>query len=862
MRRAVAGDALTHLAAGGAYQRKKAAHATVRIALRCLDLLDDLVAKLVANLPERSHSVLLGATTALEELMEQSPRLTPRMVRLVPLLTRVLGKLIGATFAKDYVIGGVTDPFLQCRLISLCRRLGAAAAMQQARAAGGTVTEAEAAAAGGSDSDSESDGDTGKTKMKMKSKSKRPSPVTDKQLARAIQAMDCLNDILARVATKTDTSRNAGHAVLYEAVQAILRTDTEGGLRVMAVNILGKFLLHRDHNIRYVALQALCRVVDTGERETELHRTAMQCNARSLARHMCPLRIADMDAVRRHRDVIVECLRDADVSLRRRALDLVVALADHDSVGMVAAELVNYLVVAEADERGPLVEKIALVARRFSPSPRWEADCLLMVVAVAGAHARPPVISRVVHLIGALDEEDEDTEEEQEQEGDSEYPVPLVSRGALARRSVAHKVFAMLLEARDSTDVQSPMLAVAAWTVGELGADLLVPPPPLSFGGQTRAAKSTMDTSTGGSADDRADPTVIPRGPLGRRRSPLEVATAVRDLLHHHAAGPVTRGMALVALAKLAARFAEAGVQGFRGSGTGSGAAQSMVAKASKGPLAAPEQADPDAELASEAPRGFPSTGPAAASLLLRGLRSCGRASDSELQARSVELSAMVRQLVDADADLDRARGAGDSTGGRGRAGGHSERKFDDDGGDDGWEGDSELEAVLAPALSGDSALALFERMPVLVEDRHAVAAATALGVGGGLLAGGGAGGLDMGEGEGGGGGGTGGDAGALHDSASHGGDSDGDDDDLLAMGTESAATGASHGGAVLAGGGHAFHGGASAAGGAATGGASYGGDDDDLLAMLGGGGGGGTAAGASHDGDDKAEDDLFGGAG
>ena len=95
----------------------------MRIALRCPDLLDDLVPKLVANLPERSHSVLLGATTALEELMEQSPRLTPRMVRLVPLLTRVLGKLIGATFAKDYVIGGVTDPFLQCRLISLCRRL-------------------------------------------------------------------------------------------------------------------------------------------------------------------------------------------------------------------------------------------------------------------------------------------------------------------------------------------------------------------------------------------------------------------------------------------------------------------------------------------------------------------------------------------------------------------------------------------------------------------------------------------------------------------------------------------------------------------------------------------------------------------
>lgn len=204
--------------------------------------------------------------------------------------------------------------------------------------------------------------------------------------------------------------------------------------------------------------------------------------------------------------MIVDCLRDADVSLRRRALDLVVALADSESIGEVAGELVNYLVVASAEERGPLVEKIALVARRYAPTPRWEADCLLMVLSVAGAHARPPVISRLVHLIGALDEDDEEEEEEGEGRG------PLVTRGALARRSIAHKVFAMLLEGTDSTDVQAPMLAVAAWTVGELGADLLLPPPPLSRGGQQQ---SSGGASGAGDGDGRADPTVIPRGPLG-----------------------------------------------------------------------------------------------------------------------------------------------------------------------------------------------------------------------------------------------------------------------------------------------------------------------------------------------------------
>lgn len=36
--------------------------------------------------------------------------------------------------------------------------------------------------------------------------------------------------------------------------------ETIGGLRVMAVNILGRFLSNRDNNIRYVALNTLAKV--------------------------------------------------------------------------------------------------------------------------------------------------------------------------------------------------------------------------------------------------------------------------------------------------------------------------------------------------------------------------------------------------------------------------------------------------------------------------------------------------------------------------------------------------------------------------------------------------------------------------
>jgi AP-1 complex subunit gamma-1 len=57
-----------------------------------------------------------------------------------------------------------------------------------------------------------------------------------------------------------DGAKNAGNAILYEAVQTIMGIESIGGLRVLAVNILARFLANKDNNIRYVALNTLAKV--------------------------------------------------------------------------------------------------------------------------------------------------------------------------------------------------------------------------------------------------------------------------------------------------------------------------------------------------------------------------------------------------------------------------------------------------------------------------------------------------------------------------------------------------------------------------------------------------------------------------
>jgi AP-1 complex subunit gamma-1 len=202
-------------------------------------MLESFMEKAPRLLEDRSHSVLLAGVTLMQDICALEPAAVEAYRAHVPLLCRILRSLIMGGFAPDYDVSGTNDPFLQVAILRLLRLLGRGSA----------------------------------------------------------EASDAMSDVLAQVATNTDSARNPGNAILYECVQTIMAVESIGGLRVLAVNILGRFLANKDNNIRYVALNTLARVVSV-----------------------------DAAAVQRHRATIVDCVKDADISIRRRALELVYAL--------------------------------------------------------------------------------------------------------------------------------------------------------------------------------------------------------------------------------------------------------------------------------------------------------------------------------------------------------------------------------------------------------------------------------------------------------------------------------------------------------------------------------------------------------
>jgi hypothetical protein len=190
-----------------------------------------------------------------------------------------------------------------------------------------------------------------------------------------------LDGILQSIISSTETRRNTGRAVLYEAVDTVVCVSNKASLRGLAFNQVGRLLSMRDPNILYSALSSFARV---------LYREQSMINRGSV----------DSMALQRYKSSVVKCLDHNDPSIRRRALDVISALIDETNVETLIPEILAYVRLADAEFRSELIAKIYSASQRFAPSPEWNFDTVHDILIDSGNYVSSEILASFCELIG------------------------------------------------------------------------------------------------------------------------------------------------------------------------------------------------------------------------------------------------------------------------------------------------------------------------------------------------------------------------------------------------------------------------------------------------------------------------------
>ncbi|KAK8683384.1 hypothetical protein V6N13_039445 [Hibiscus sabdariffa] len=213
-----------------------------------------------------------------------------------------------------------------------------------------------------------------------------PSPWLQVKTMRALQYFPTIEDpytrrtlfeVLQRILMGTDVVKNvnknnASHAVLFEALALVMHLDAEKEMMSQCVALLGKFIAVREPNIRYLGLENMTRM----------------------------LMVTDVqDIIKRHQAQIITSLKDPDVSIRRRALDLLYGMCDVTNAKDIVEELLQYLSSADFTMREELSLKAAILAEKFAPDLSWYVDVILQLIDKAGDFISDDIWFRVVQFV-------------------------------------------------------------------------------------------------------------------------------------------------------------------------------------------------------------------------------------------------------------------------------------------------------------------------------------------------------------------------------------------------------------------------------------------------------------------------------
>ncbi|ODV58103.1 AP-1 complex subunit gamma [Ascoidea rubescens DSM 1968] len=307
-------DVLNILNINNYYLKKKAILVTSKLIEKNPDLIEIFYEKLptITNINERNHSILLTSCQLIKTFyfFGDNDIKLDLYQNYLPKLIVILKNLSSFGYNPEYDVLGISDPFLQVSLLKTITLL---------------IT----------------------TPTSIISLLKIPNPDVF-----TTRNNDSFNDLLTQIGSNIEFGKNSANLILYEVVKCIFKlnsststnsslslesnnnknknnknknknTRTSNSLKILGINLLGKFLTLKDNNIKYISLNTLLTVVKL-----------------------------EPKTVQRHQAIIVNCLMDNDISIKRRALELIFEILNENNIRLLIKELIKFLESLIIDENG------------------------------------------------------------------------------------------------------------------------------------------------------------------------------------------------------------------------------------------------------------------------------------------------------------------------------------------------------------------------------------------------------------------------------------------------------------------------------------------------------------------------------
>ena len=246
------------------------------------------------------------------EMLKINPKLEKDFRQFHKTFVKFEKSLLNVSYSPEFDINGVTDPFLQARLIEV-----------------------------------------------MKYTAKGSKEYTEE-----------LADLFVTVQSLTEAGKQTGYAIQYEIVKDINALEANKGMKALSSNILGKFLSGKDLNLKYIALNTLKDVIRY-----------------------------DLKAVQKHKDLILSFLNESDISLQKRALDLIYLIINPNNLKQITRECLKFLPNADNELKLEVTSKLTDCIDQYANNFKWEIDTLIKMIVLSSNHVYEDTLSKIINII-------------------------------------------------------------------------------------------------------------------------------------------------------------------------------------------------------------------------------------------------------------------------------------------------------------------------------------------------------------------------------------------------------------------------------------------------------------------------------